>query len=59
MTKAEAVAEFREYILPAVVAKYGRDDKHAIAQAWNDYTDYLQKERRITEKQYSTWVHPF
>ena len=59
MTKAEAVAEFNSEIRPLVVAKYGPNDKPALREAWNDWTDGLCKARRITTKQYETWVHPF
>lgn len=59
MTKAEAVAEFRAYVLPGIVEQYGRNDRPAIEQGWNDWTDGLMKDGRITVKQYETWTHPF
>lgn len=59
MTKAEAVREFKEEVLPYVVAQYGKDDRPAIREAWNDWTDMLQKDGRISAKQYNTWVGPF
>jgi peptidoglycan hydrolase-like protein with peptidoglycan-binding domain len=59
MTKAEAVQEFKEEVLPYVVAQYGKDDRPAIREAWNDWTDMLQKDGRISMKQYETWVGPF
>lgn len=61
MTKEEAVAEFKEYVLPGIQAQYeqdGRPDWPARQQAWNDFTDMLQKDRRITMRQYETWTHP-
>lgn len=61
MTKKEAEAEFRAYVLPHVQATYERDgqpDWPARSEAWNDFTDALQKERRITMRQYETWAHP-
>jgi hypothetical protein len=59
MTKAEALAEFRAEVLPHVVAQYGRNDKPAIREAWNNYTDALCKNRQITLRQYESWVAPF
>jgi hypothetical protein len=59
MNKQEAVRDFKKYILPAVVARYGRNDKPAIHEAWNDYTDSLQKDGLITASQYHNWVGPF
>lgn len=59
MTKAEALAEFRAEVLPNILAQYGRDDKPAIREAWNNYTDDLCKGDRITLHQYETWVGPF
>ena len=55
MTKREAIAEFREFVLPNIP----KNDKPTRDQAWNDYTDGLCKDKRITQKQYDTWVHPF
>jgi hypothetical protein len=58
MTKKEAVAEFREQVLPEVIAKYGRDDKPARAEAWNNFTDDLREAGQISTRQYETWGHP-
>lgn len=61
MTKREAVALFKADILPSVKAQYERDgriDRPARAEAWNNWTDMLCKERRITLHQYETWTHP-
>lgn len=55
MTKKEALAMFRSEILPSCP----KGDKPCRDQAWNDYTDGLQKDGQITERQYDTWVHPF
>jgi hypothetical protein len=59
MTKAEAQHEFKVYVLPAVVERYGPGDKVAVREAWNDWTDALCKERRITLKQYESWDNPY
>lgn len=61
MTKAQVVAEFKEFVLPQVKVMYeqdGRMDRCARREAWNDYTDMLCKDRLITPHQYDTWVHP-
>lgn len=58
MTRKEAIAEFKAEILPHVLAKYGPNDKPARAEAWNDWTDTLCKEGRITLEQYETWSAP-
>jgi len=59
MTKREAVALFRAEVLPEVVKRYSKDDKPAICEAWNDWTDGLCKDKQITARQYDTWTHPF
>jgi hypothetical protein len=61
MTKAEAVAEFKECVMPYVREQYeqdGRMDRVARREAWNDFTDMLCKDRQITSRQYDTWTHP-
>lgn len=55
MTKADALKEFRELYIPHIP----KGDIPAKREAWNNYTDYLRTERRITAKQYSTWDNPF
>jgi hypothetical protein len=47
-TKKQAIEDFRAEVLPYVLERYGKHDKTAIREAWNDYTDALCKERRIT-----------
>jgi peptidoglycan hydrolase-like protein with peptidoglycan-binding domain len=59
LTKAEAVREFKAEVLPHVIAQYSKNDRPAIREAWNDWTDMLQKDGRISAKQYDTWVGPF
>jgi len=58
MTKQQALQDFKENVLPAVKQQYPHD-KHAVIQAWNDYTDSLCKDRQITAKQYHNWSNPF
>ena len=53
MTKAQALKEFRD--CGCVV----RGDRIATAENWNNYTDFLCKDRQITDKQYNNWTNPF
>lgn len=59
MTKQEVLAEFREYVLPSVEAQYGKNDKVARAEAWNNYVDDLQKTGKVTESRAHRWTNPF
>ena len=53
MTKATALREFRAlYDGP-------KGDKPAKAEAWNNYIDFLCKDRLITKAQAETWDNPF
>lgn len=62
MTKAEAVYAFRKYVMPTIWVieqrQCGRKDLPLRDQAWNDYTDRLCKDGRITDWQYNNWTHP-
>ena len=53
MTKKEALQEFRSG--DCVV----KGDRIATAENWNNYTDFLCKDRQITMKQYESWTNPF
>ena len=53
MTKQEALRYFRENIQP-----YVGSDPTSIRTAWNDWTDSLQKDGQITQRQYETWLGP-
>lgn len=57
MTKAEVIAECREVFkeMPEVF----RGDASAKREYFNDYTDSLCKDGRITQHQYDTWSNPF
>ena len=63
MTKAQALADFKENILPGIketeAKGTGRVDGPMRSEAWNDYTDMLCKNRQITPKQYRNWTNPF
>lgn len=55
MTKAQALFYFRAWIKPLIP----RGDKPALREAWNDYTDHLCKNGKISLRQYESWVHPY
>jgi hypothetical protein len=48
----EAFQSWKESIFPLVVAEYGEDDRTALAESWNDYTDGLAKDGELTALQY-------
>lgn len=54
MKRTEVIREFCESVAPQIP----RGDKPAFREAWNNFTDALQKDRQITERQYNTWVGP-
>lgn len=61
MMKKEAEREFREQVLPVIRDEYEQDgciDRPARVEAWNNYTDALCKEGRITSQQYFSWMYP-
>ena len=64
LTKREAELEFREVVMPMLHDRargYGlkRADPTMIRCAWNDWTDGLCKQGRITTKQYASWSNPW
>jgi hypothetical protein len=61
MTKEQALKHFKRYDLKTVKKEYEQDgvpDWPARREAWNNFTDYLQKAGHITARQYETWTHP-
>lgn len=56
MTKKEVIREVRELIkdMPEM-----RGDDAAKREFWNNYTDMLREDRRITNYQYNNWDNPF
>lgn len=56
-TKKEVMDWFKEAI--KVDKEYYENDKPALREAWNNYTDHLCKSGVITLKQYETWTNPF
>ena len=60
MTKKEAKKEFESrYACSACHTIHLGSDKVALREGWNNYTDFLCKEGRITQKQYDTWDNPY
>jgi len=63
MTKAEAETEFRTYYMPAILrqeAQHGGSgvDGPLRREEWNNFTDYLCKDGRISDHAYANWTHP-
>lgn len=61
ITKKQAVAEFRETVMPHIRQRYERDgtpDYPARCEAWSEYTDALRRDRRISGYQFATWAAP-
>lgn len=54
MTKKQAESIFKAEVLPAL----NRSDLPMVREAWNNFTDYLCKDRQISENQYNNWMHP-
>lgn len=62
MTKKEALDRFKADVLPLIKEEFEKDgvvDTPARCEAWNNWTDSLQKGGEITEKQCETWSNPF
>lgn len=57
LTKAEVIEHCREVFRENPEAFRG--DVVAKREYFNDYTDMLCKDRRITTHQYNTWSNPF
>ena len=56
-TKAQALVLF-ESIDDAIIEQYGKNDKAARRQGWNDFVDGLQKDEVISGYQAKIWVSP-
>ena len=63
MTKKEVLTEFKQFQLPLIQDSEancnGKIDYPMRRQAWNDYADYLYKDKKITYNQYMTWCNPY
>ncbi len=58
MTKREALELFRREVAPLVREQYGADDKIAMREAWNDWTD-MQARDGVLSKREREWTNPF
>ena len=61
MTWKQAVEQFNEYVLAAVIITYeqdGQKDIPARCEAWNNWTDSLCKDELISDWQYENWSQP-
>ena len=54
MTKQQALYLFRN-VHQGVV----KGDAIYTRETWNNFTDYLCKKGKISDKQYNTWSNPF
>jgi len=60
VTKPQALAIFNEEWANVVAAGvFRKDDKPALRESWNNFTDSLCKDGMITDHQYNTWAQPF
>ena len=66
MLHSEAVAYFEEWILPLLVIEEAEsqggvwkwvDECHR-SETWNNWTDSLREDKRISHWQYENWTHP-
>lgn len=60
MNKKQVLQEFRTLWADLVaIDKNMKGDTIAKREAFNNYVDQLNKERRVTDKQAYTWSNPF
>jgi len=59
LTKREVMQMFKEDIMPGLIKQYGKDDRDAKAETWNNYTDSLCTDGYITRKQCDNWANPY
>jgi len=59
MTKAIALANFKQDVYPVVIEVYGLKDKAAMRTEWGTYVDGLCRDGEVTGKQRMTWLNPF
>jgi len=57
MTKQDALEMFLEMWREQTV--YAKNDTVAKITEWNDFTDMLNRNGDITDKQYANWSNPF
>jgi hypothetical protein len=56
MRLSEARKEFKLYVQPYVVERYGSKDIPALNLAFNEWIDSLYQDGIITERQVMTWT---
>jgi hypothetical protein len=60
MNKKQVLTEFRAIWADLMaIDRRLRGDSIAKREAFNNYVDQLNKERRVTDKQAYTWLNPF
>ena len=60
LTKKQALAIFKGELMDNErFYNFIVNDKVALRESWNNYTDSLCKDGLITERQYNTWTQPF
>lgn len=57
MTKQDALSMFLEMWREQTV--YSKNDTIAKVTEWNNFTDSLNRNGDITDKQYANWSNPF
>jgi hypothetical protein len=59
MTKEQVKNDFIDIVKAENIKRWQRNDKSALREAWNNFTDSYCKDGRITAKQYDSWTNPF
>lgn len=50
LTEEQVKHEFREYILPGIIERYGKDDEVAIREGYNNFVDALCADGWVSPK---------
>jgi len=66
MTRDEAIAQFERDILPLLVIEetewqggtWQEVDEIHRSETWNNWTDSLREDKKISDWQYDNWSHP-
>jgi len=59
-TKRQALATFRHHWQEVLsIHPTYRGDSIAKREEWNNYIDFLNKDRQVTDRQASSWSNPF
>ena len=57
-TKKDVLMMFPD-IKEQTIETYGKSDKIALSEAWNNFVDSLLKDGVVTRRQFDHWVNPF